>query len=254
MRTITTILLSVVLFGVTYAQNDNSFVELGGELRLPLPQGWTNAGSDQLYPFQLIDTESPSELLIFKSVLVPGEAIRSRNEFRASVDDVIDSIVLTLPEATLLTTTGVDETSHAGFVLEFTSIDTSSGLLLRHRLAGILYRDHQNRQILFTLWGRTGADLYNSIANDLITMQSGIVYLGQTEDDVFGKTATNETLYYLMLVAMLAILFVLRQRRKKLYAKTSSNPRAWRCECGRINNVNFSTCRHCDQPRPNDNN
>ena len=57
----------ILLFSIlSYA---NSFIELGGEIKVPFPDGWIVSDSLADYPYQIINKEQSGELLIFKSII-----------------------------------------------------------------------------------------------------------------------------------------------------------------------------------------
>lgn len=225
-------------------------VPLGGEVQVPIAQDWTLGSDTAQFPIQIVHQNRYAELIIFKSVLSADQAISNEQDLRTSVKKVVDNVILTLPEAKLLTNIGFYEGYRTGFILEFISTDTSSQITLRHRLEGILYRDSDGRQLLFTLWGKAALDRYPDLARAIKSMQNGFIYTGPYEAEVFAPARTGNWYLYLILLLMIALLLYTRFRRQRRHKNgADSETNSWTCECGRLNSGNMPTCLRCGHER-----
>ena len=242
------IMLWLTLTGSSVA---GGFINLAGEIRLPSLNSW-HLGNDTLdYPFQLVRLEPPAELLIFKSIIAPVDAVLSNDELKRSVEKVVDDVILGLPEASLLTSTGYFETYRTSFVIEFISTDSISHVPLYHRLNAILYRHPDGQQLLFTLWAKTDTKDYPTVADELKLIQSGFIYTGPQEASVF---LTNRRPYWYgvgLLIIIAGLLYAFRQRTRasKTRLSISSGTNFWRCDCGQLNRSEHKSCGQCGEPR-----
>jgi hypothetical protein len=109
-------------------------LEVAGEVTLPLPDNWLVTTDTESFPVQLLYIEGGAEILLFRSVVSDDELITSEEDLRLSVKEVETGVIGDLPDGTLLTSTGFYESDRTGFVLEFLSTDTVSGMPLMHRL------------------------------------------------------------------------------------------------------------------------
>lgn len=247
MKKLYVLMLAVLAAGSSWA---NSFVTLAEETGLPLPAGWSVVGSTDSFPVAFLDTATTAHLLIFRTILPPDERIAGTEDFRISVNRVIDSVVLQLPEALLLTSTGEYTRNRAEFVVEFQTIDSVSGEPLHHRLTGILYRHPEGYQILFSQWAQASQATYEVIREDLEMMQAGFRYDGPQEERVFAATTGMGRWAVVLVVGIAAVYFVLRQRRRQGEPVAAGRVAIWRCSCGRANHGDNETCRTCGHPRP----
>jgi len=238
----------VCLLAVATTASANTFVEIAGEARLPLPQGWTVDGSVDTYPVRIAHETTGAALLVFQTELEAGALITDEVGFEVAVDQVIDSVVLRLPDAILLTSTGFQRETHAGFVVEFVSMDSATDTPLEHRLAGIIYRHPDNFQLLFTLWGKAPESTYTNARAALEQMQEGFQYVGPAAATVFAPPRDDQRWWFLLLIGIAAVLFIMRRRRSQKIT-TTGRLRTWRCACGRLNHIDNVTCRSCNQPR-----
>ncbi len=201
MRPIISHLLMALLAAQLHADN---LVRPADEIRLPLAEGWV-AGGDSGFPIQLVNEDLTAELQIFRSEIPEEDAIVDGTQLCRAVDDIIDDVILSLPEAQLLTNTGYQEANRAWFVLEFSSVDTVTFEDIRHRMTAILYRHPNGHQLLFTLWGKASTMAPTSVQADLRTMQNGFAYTGPAQRAVFAES----TSYRYWLVAVIAVVLVL---------------------------------------------
>lgn len=237
------LIISILLLSLASAQG-NQILELADELRMPLPGGWAVDSVTAGYPYRLISPDSSSEMLIFRSLISKELAVGSPEDFRFSVDSIINSVILELPQAELLTNNGYSEGDRAWFVLEFLTTDTVMSISLWHRLQGMLYRHPGGDQLMFTLWGRRPVTVAADIGDDFRTIQDGFSYVGPATEDVFTAPPLISNWYFAALFAILIILLWLRKRgQRKVEFSTQQN--IWRCECGRMNHLENSTCRRC---------
>ncbi len=247
MKKIVMLMLVVLAAGSSWA---NSFVTLAEGAGLPLPAGWRIVGSTDSFPVAVLDEETTAHLLLFRTILPPDERIAGADDFRIAVNRVIDSVVLQLPEALLLTSTGEYGQNRAEFVVEFQTIDSVSGDPLHHRLAGILYRHPEGYQILFSQWAQAAQATYGMIREDLEMMQTGFRYDGPQEDHVFAAATGMTQWAVVLVVAVAAVYFLMRQRRRQNEPVAAGKVPIWRCTCGRVNHGDNAVCRNCGLPRP----
>jgi len=232
------------------AVNAETIAELAGEAHLPMPDGWTVGADSAGYPFQVINDDETAELLIFKSAISSDETVSNENELRMAVDLMINDVILTLPEAKLLTNTGYFDNNRASFVVEFSSRDTLVTEWISHRLKGVLYRHPDGHQMLFTLWARAPTKEYTFYKDQLRQMQEGFVYLGESEPDIFGAAPPSR--WYLIATLLLLVAFMVYAFRRKRAGETiafSDEAHFWRCECGRLNHEQYESCRRCGRHR-----
>ncbi|HVP06358.1 MAG TPA: hypothetical protein VMS71_00850 [Candidatus Acidoferrum sp.] len=243
-------LILTITFLALAAVAQAATVNLAGEARIAIPNHWT-LGSDSLhFPAQIVFEDRSGELLVFKSTLSADQAITNERDLKLSVQKVVDNVILTLPEAKLLTNTGFYDGSRTGFIIEFISRDTSSQIDLRHRFEGILYRTLDGDQVLFTLWAKAALDRYDSQAESIKAMQESFAYLGPHEANVFAPA--HRTYWYLVLVlfAVIVMLYYNRIRKAKRNGSENSNVTgSWTCSCGRLNSSSQSSCLRCGRDR-----
>ncbi len=203
---------ALVLLGVGSACAD-TIVTLADEATITLPDGWVATSETGEYPFLIAHIEHPAELQIFVSEIYEDATIDSESDLKNEVDQVIEDVILELPQAQLLTSTGRADDSHASFSLEFLSIDEESGLELRHRLNGIIYRHPDGSQRLFTLWAKTTDNSAPMVDADLRLMQGSFEYKGPQAAAVF-ETKSRPEAWFLVMLAIGATLFIYLHKRK----------------------------------------
>ena len=224
----------------------NDFVLLAGEIQIPLPESWSLVTDSLDFPFQLVHDEEAAEILIFRAEISADEAVTDEIALKKSVDNIIDDVILSLPQAKLLTSSGFYETHRTGFVLEFVSLDTISQTPLWHRLEGVLYRHPDNHQILYTIWGKTTMQEYDDISGAISLVQDGFVYKGKHENEVFAPRQQSYWLLFLVMMIVVGLFFYFRPKSRSEHLPTSSRvSHFWRCECGRLNHRDSITCRRC---------
>jgi hypothetical protein len=243
------IMIGLLLVGSAGA---GGFLELAGEIRIPLPDGWELTGADSVYPFQVINELQTAEVLIFRSEVAADDAVNNSTDLREAVDMIVEDIILTLPEGRLLTSNGYQKDNRAWFVLDFSSIDSLAGATVKHRLMAALYRHPDDYQIMFTLWGKSGAGSIGSEEADIKLIQDLFAYNGPSEATVFAPERSRD-MRMILLAALVAvmILVIVFFRKGRLSSKPgfSEESHFWRCECGRMNHDNNSTCRRCGRER-----
>ncbi len=228
----------------------NSFFEMPDEFRVPVPDGWSVSDDTTQFPIHLIHDSLAAQLSIFKTELSGSDQLRSQEAFRESVSGVIDSVVLQLPDAVLLTSTGYNVGNRAEFVVEFSSTEPNTDVTLRHYLVGLLYRHPDGYQVMFSLWGRSAESQYARVKPDFEQMREGFRYLGPAELEVFPPESHTNRWLLLLLVGMIAILFLVRRRRVLSSRPSVGTVPIWRCSCGRANHIDNAVCRRCGAPRP----
>jgi len=239
--------LVVTWFGGTRAERT---VGLADEISIPLPDNWLLATDTVNYPFQLVFGEDGAEILVFRSVISSADMIVDDTDLRVSVRQVEKDVIGSLPEGRLLTSTGVMETSRAGFALEFSSFDSTSGAVLRHRLVGYIYRHPDNYQLLFTIWGKSTEPLYTSVEPTIRQVQDGFLYKGAYTATVF-PSGTGKSLWMLLLLAMVVVglfVFYAPRRRRSNQPIPMPDNHFWLCTCGRRNHDSAASCLRCGRP------
>ena len=212
LRIFQTCVLLLLLPIVSMAQ----FVRIAGEVEIPIPENWYLATDTLSFPVQLVYQNDSAEILLFRSVLATEDIITNHDQLKGSVDMVIEEAIEALPEGQLQTSTGFYDVYRAGFVLEFSSIDSASGALVEHRLKGIIYRHPDGHQILFTIWGKCAQTDYANLREAITFVQDGFVYQGEYEKDVFGTPSTSMSYWPIILIIIaIAGLLLLRPRRQK---------------------------------------
>ena len=223
-------------------------VRLGDEVEIPVSEGWEVLGDISSYPFLLMASDKQAELLLFKSTIEQNGSIDNQASLKASVDRVIDSVILTLPEAKMLTSSGYSSGDNVRFILEFTSQDLAENAMVRHRMMGVLYRMEDGNQGLFTLWGRAAFADYPAYEEALVGMQRDFRYVGEHESEVFMASSNNRMLTVgtpiLLVIALVALLHI-RQRQKMVKSKRVTA--VWVCGCGTENDARETFCQFCGQ-------
>ena len=190
-------------------------VELGPDLRLPLPSGWAVVGESPDYPFQIVNEERTAELLVYRSVIEADEQIADEGELREAVDLALEEVIFDLPEVVLLTSTGYYRGNHAAFALDFLAEDSVLGVGLQHRLVCLVYGHPEGYQLMFTLWAKTAAADAAEVYGDLVLMQDGFRYVGPARSDVFERGPGRGT-WLLVAAVPAAVLVLLRLRRDRV--------------------------------------
>lgn len=229
------------------------FITLADETTLPEPKGWQLVGDSSDYPFQLVTEDLDAEVLIFKSVVRDDQVITDEKDLKRSVDDVLSEVIPQLPDAKVQTNTGFTEGDRAGFVLEFTSTDTTTGVPIQHRLKGILYRRPEGHQLLFTVWAKSPVAGYSDREGEIKLIQDGFYYTGVHEPDVFARK--HDTRWYLLatvlvVIALLYFFRTFRTRGDRVRFRNLENH--WRCDCGRLNSDALTHCHRCGRERTTD--
>ncbi len=192
----------------------NQFVRIGADVEVPLPENWYLGTDTSGFPAQLIHRNDSAEILLFRSEIVDKDMIGSQDELRQSVELVVEDVITTLKGGRLRTSTGFYDGFRAGFVLEFVSSDSLSGVLLEHRLMGILYRHADDYQTLFTVWGKAAEAAYSEAKPAIQFVQDGLVFRGEYESEVFRPASTSYWPFILVGVALVGLL-LLRPRKRK---------------------------------------
>ena len=244
-----TALVAIFLF-LTVSAFAGGFIELAGESKIPLAEGWRLNGDNVEYPFQIVNEDLSAELLIYKSTISTNEIIENEQELKLSVDDVIEDVIMTLPDAILLTSTGYFDQNRVWFALDFVSYEAESEVQLQQRLKGVIYKHPDGHQVLFSLWAKVVVGSPPSIMNELRLMQDEFAYVGEAERQIFGQGASYD--WYLigfLFIVLIAMMFVLKKQRQDDKIAFSTDGNFWRCECGRLNHNDNVTCRRCGSPQ-----
>ncbi len=211
MKTIAVLLFSLTASGG--AASASTATLLGNEIELVVPDGWLLSGDATQFPFQFLHDDPVGEILIFKSMLEGSDIINDASDLKLSVKKVVDSVILRLPQSQMLTNTGFYETKRTGFTLEFVSFDSTSGVMVRHRFTGMLYRISNDRQALFTVWAKTAMRSYESLAASMASIPESFRYTGKCEESVFPSSGTRAYWYLGLVVGLSAALLLYSRRR-----------------------------------------
>ncbi len=228
----------------------SEIVDLAGEVRIPLPADWQVTGDSGQFPFQIINQQQSAELLIYKSIISEEEKVLNNKELKESVDIIIKEIVLTLPEAKLLSNTGKIDDNRIIFSFEFTSTDTMTLGMIFHRLNGFLYGHPNGEQILFTLWGKTNSEGKDVLQHEILFMQNNFAYYGESLQRAYlPEESVDIKSLFLILFIIVATLFVFKKFKNSGTIQFSEDSHFWRCTCGRQNHNNHETCKRCGQQK-----
>ena len=227
----------------------SEILDLGEEIRIPLPDTWKIETDSNNFPFQIYNEAHSAELLIFKSIIDESERVTTNRELKESVDTIISDIILQLPEAVLLSSTGKIDENRAIFSIDFTSIDTITNALIYQRLNGYLYDHPNNQQLLFTVWAKANSDNRKILHNELFLMQNNFSYYGPSLPFIFqAEESVNWKLSIIVLIIIVAILIFFKKYKASNSISFSEDSHFWRCHCGRQNHNNNEYCKRCGQP------
>lgn len=243
-------IILLLFFLITTSVSANKFITLAEEIKVPVPQGWVVMDSTGGYPYTLVNPDQALELLIFKSILESDQIITNKNDLKASVDKVVEDIILTLPEGKLLTNTGYFKENHVSFTLEFSSVDTVDLSEIYHRLEGVIYQHPDGHQLLFSLWGKTIGENKNALNEEVSIIQDGFSYFGPSEPEIFVDNSFDWNILILLGVVILMVLIFVRKKQQLDKVKFSEDSNFWRCECGRQNHKSHPTCHRCGREAP----
>ncbi len=239
---------TLIIFFFSMHLQASEIVDLAGEIRIPLPVNWQVTGDSGQFPFQIINQQQSAELLIYKSIISEDEKVLNNKELKESVDIIIKEIVLTLPEAKLLSNTGKIDFNRIIFSFEFISTDTITLGKIFHRLNGFLYGHPNGEQILFTLWGKTNFEGKDILQHEILFMQSNFAYYGESLARVYTTEKEFDIkLLFLVLFIIVATLFLFKKFKNSGTIQFSKNSNFWRCSCGRQNHNNNLRCKRCGQ-------
>jgi hypothetical protein len=237
-----------LIFGI--AVEGSELLQVGEDIRLPLPEQWHSSSETPDLPLQLLHSEYPAEMLVFRSEITTNEIITDEVTLKAAVDVVIEDVIMTLPGAKLLTSTGFYDGFRTGFILEFTSVDSVGGRPLRHRLKGIIYRHPDNHQMLFTVWGKCTVDDYPALEQSIVFIQDGFEFQGEHTASVFGPPPRSWWPLTLIILGVIALFYYFRSRAKRSDPlPLPAESHFWHCGCGRANHEEQARCRRCGRPR-----
>ncbi|MBU0984191.1 MAG: hypothetical protein KKA42_10000 [candidate division Zixibacteria bacterium] len=243
-------LLAAWLLLPVIAAQASEFVQLAGEVRIPVPDQWILGTDTVNYPFQLVYVNDGAEILVFRNDIEEAERVTDEIALRETVDNIISDIVTSVPDARLLTSTGFNDGFRVGFIVEFRSTDSTSGAALRQRMRGILYLHPDGHQILFTVWSKTTRELYPAVEAAIGMVEDEFTYLGPHEASAFGS---NRSYYWPLATAVLlvigSVLFFRARRRHGGLPDLPEDSHFWRCGCGRLNHESKPTCRRCGRDK-----
>jgi len=217
MRTILYTVLGIALLTAVATAND--FVKLADEIQIPLPEGWRLGSDTSGYPFQLVHSDPGAEFFIHRTEISPDESLHSEQELKESVGYVVEDLILKLPEARLLTSSGYYEKYRTGFVIDFLSKDNTGEGELRHRFKGVIYRLPDGQQLMFTLWAKAAANQYEEVANSIQLIQSEFAFTGPYMDEVLAPKQFPLWYYGLIPLILIGILKIFRRRPQPKAAK-----------------------------------
>lgn len=188
---------------------------IGHDLTVDLPPGWLILSDTLAFPAHIVNDGASAQISIFRSEFQGNDAIRNASDLRASVQKVIDEVILTLPDARLLTNTGFDRTDRAGFILEFVSRDTSAQIDLRHRFEGVVYRLENGSQVMFTLWAKAPKDQYAASESAIRAIQASFEFVGPKAAAVFPPRFSPYLVSMLLMFVAVGLLFYAYRKRAR---------------------------------------
>ena len=243
-RLFLTALIAVAMTGSISAESRTFF----GEISLSIPPDWSLTGDSTVYPIQFVHQDGDAEFLIFRTALAKDEAVSSRAALKGAVQRIVDSVIMGLPQAKLVSNTGYDEKERVQFALEFISSSAGDNLPIRHRLTGYLYRALDGRQILFTLWGRGLLAHFQDKLPQILNMQNSFEFTGPHDPTVFGTSPRKWFMVILLCLIVVAIAAYSHSRRRAVLEQVESE-HPWTCACGSRNSGQVGLCRSCGKPR-----
>ena len=188
-------------------------VMVGDEIMLPLPEGWHVLDSSS-YPIAVRSSDGAAEVRVFRSVIDRGSRLTDPASFHAAVDSVVQSVIMRLPRAAIISNTGYQDSGRLSFALEFETDDEYGSERLRHRLKGILYDLPEGDQLLFTLWARAGLAQAAMYEDDWLEIQQGFAYGGpQVQSTLSGNPWWRSRIVWpALLIAALLVLMLVSKR------------------------------------------
>jgi hypothetical protein len=206
------ILIALALLSAPAAANQ--IVRIAGEVDIAVPADWYLATDTAALPIQLIHRSDSAEVLVFRSDIAEGDLIEDEHDLKKSVDLVINEVISTLPQGMLRVSTGFYDEFRTGFTLEFASTDSLTGITLEHSIRGIIYRLPGDRQVMFTVWGKSAATVWPLVKEAVERIQNEFAYRGEYEKEVFVDKSMS---YWPLLLVVLGLigLILLRPGWKK---------------------------------------
>ena len=185
-------------------------------------------------------------MLVFKSIISGDGIISDEKELKIAVDQVVKDVILSLPEAVLLTNTGKREDNRVSFTFEFLSMDTVNFIELKHRLKGVMFRHPDNYQILYTLWAKSAEIDATENIPVLVSMQEDFEYYGPaTADFFYNPDSLNWTWGAILIIIIIMVMYFFKKRNRSDDIDFADDTSFWRCDCGRLNHNQYKTCRRC---------
>ncbi len=210
MRPVLSLVFMVCLALAPGAANSAS---IGHGLSVDLPPGWEVISDTLALPVHIVNDAANTQFSVFRSEFAATDAVNNQAELKNSVQKVIDEVILALPHAKLLTSTGFNQTYRAGFVLEFVSEDTIAKVTLRHRFEGVLYRLPDNRQALFTLWAKAPIESFAVVDSTIRQIQASFEYRGPQEASVFPPKINPYIIVAILMLLAIGLLYYTKSRR-----------------------------------------
>jgi hypothetical protein len=240
-----TILAALMLLPPVSARADVT-VDLAQRAEILLPAGWAMDITHDDFPYMFEHDQFAAEMLISLSTIPQPETLNNPGELKSAVEFVIADVIAPLPNARLLTNTGFNDIERAGFALDFITDDSLNNMQIRHRLTGIIYRDTDGKQLLYTLWAKADHEEFPYVRADIWLMQQSFTMTADHALDVFAAP-TGGNWRYLPAILLLAALFLLIKNRRGKQDRVLGRMQHsfWRCPCGRLNHNRHTACRRC---------
>src|SRR5512138_97676 len=98
-----TLLSAVIISAIAFAGAALAVPLNFPQLQLEVPEAWTVMNTQFEFPVNITTSGGDVELQIFRTDLDPDQSINTTDELKISVQKVVDSVILNLPNAKLIT-------------------------------------------------------------------------------------------------------------------------------------------------------
>lgn len=207
----------IIIFSFSCLSIEANPINVDSEFSIITNDSWAVDDDHTEYPYRIVQIENKGEMLIFKSIIDQSDEITDNDDFKKAVQEVIDDIILTMPDARIMTNSGSSQDDHLNFVLEFDSYDTLTNHTIIHRVKSYIYRHPEGFQVLFSLWGRVISGSEDETMVDIKTFQDQFEYLGPATDYFYPKYNDLKwmSLYGAFLIMFFGIFALIKKGKKE---------------------------------------